>query len=156
MGEIQRFFSHNKTIIFNLLKIFQVKVCKTHYTWSPNLYHLKKKHHLFKIEQLNKIPQLSKEEREMAFGMLQVGIGQREVLKRFGCSHKTIFQLLQCFNAINSTSDRPRNGRPQVTTPTPPPRRTYIIRLRHLQDSFLPATVTARTLLDRRVTSKHP
>ena len=95
-----------------------MKVRKTPYTRSPNLYHLKK-HHLFKIVQINKIPQLSKEVRERVFGMLQVGIGQREVAKRFGCSHKTIFQLLQCFNATNSTSDRPRSGRPQITIPAP-------------------------------------
>ena len=97
-----------------------MKVRKTSDTRSPNLYHLKKIINLFKIVSINIIPQLSEEEREMAFGMLQVEIEQRELAKRFG--HK-IFVLLQCFNATNSTPERPMSGNPRVTSPTPPPRR---------------------------------
>ena len=70
MREIQRLFHITKRIFAIYWRFFQWKVRKTPYTRSPNLYHLKE-HHLFKIVQLNKIPQLSKEERERAFGMLK-------------------------------------------------------------------------------------
>jgi len=51
------------------------------------------------------------------------------------------------FNQTRSTSDRPRAGRPHVTSP----REDSHIRLRYLRDRFLCATVTARTFHGLRI-----
>jgi len=87
---------------------------------------------------------LSKEGRERAIGMLQFGQMQREVARHFGCSVTTINHLWQRYN---QTCDRPRSGRPRVTTP----REDRRIRLLHLPNRFVPATVTAENLPGRRI-----
>jgi len=84
---------------------------------------------------------LSKEDRERAISMLQVGKPKLQVAQRFGCTVRTIHRLWHRFNQTGSTSDSPRSGRPRVTIPL----EDRHIRLRHLRDRFLCATVTART-----------
>jgi len=82
--------------------------------------------------------------------MLQVGQTQCQVAQHFGCSVKTINDLWQRFNQTGTTSDRPRSVRPRVTTP----REDRRIRLLHLGNRFVPATVTARNLPDRRISAQ--
>jgi len=92
----------------------------------------------------------SKEARERAILMLQVGQTQRQVARHFGCSVKTINHLWQRFNQTGTTSDHPRSGRPRVTTP----REDRRIRLLHFRNRFVPATVTARNLPGRRISAQ--
>jgi len=93
---------------------------------------------------------LSKETRERAIGMLQVGQTQRQFARHFGCSVKTIYYLWQRFNQIETTSDRLRSGRPGVTAL----REDRRIRLLHLRNRFVPATVTARNLKGRHISAQ--
>ena len=45
------------------------------------------------------------------------GQAAKVIANDFNCSIRTIERLRQRYNATNSTNDRPRSGRPQVTTP---------------------------------------
>jgi len=92
----------------------------------------------------------SKEAPERAIGMLQVGQTQRQVARHFGCSVKTVNRLWQRFSQTGTTSDHPRSGTPRVTTP----REDRRIRLLHLCNRFVPATVTARNLPGRRISAQ--
>ena len=63
------------------------------------------------------MPRLSRQQREQAIGRLHAGQAARLIANAFNCSTRTIERLRQRYNAANSTMDRPRSGRPQVTTP---------------------------------------
>jgi len=63
------------------------------------------------------MPRLSKEDRERAIGMLQVGQPKHQVAQCFGCTVRSIHRLWNRFNQTGSTSDHPRSGRPRVITP---------------------------------------
>ena len=63
------------------------------------------------------MPLLSWQQREQAIGWLHAGQAARVIANDFNCSTKTIERLRQRYNATNSTNDRPRSDRPQVTTP---------------------------------------
>ena len=78
------------------------------------------------------MPRLSRQQREQAIGRLHAGQAARVIANDFNCSIRTIERLRQRFNATNSTNDRPRSGRPQVTTPR---QNRYILR-QHLNDRF--------------------
>ena len=52
-----------------------------------------------------------------AIGRLHAGQSKRVTANYFNCSIRTTDRLQIRFNATNSTNDRPRSGRPQVTTP---------------------------------------
>jgi len=93
---------------------------------------------------------LSKETWEWAIGMLQVGQTQRQVARHVGCSVKTINHLWQRFNQTGTTSDRPTSGRPRVTTI----RADRRIRLLHLRNRFVPATVTEKKLPGRCISAQ--
>ena len=86
------------------------------------------------------MPRLSRQQREQAIGRLHAGQAARVIANDFNCSTRTIERLRQRYNATNSTNDRPRSGRPQVTTPR---QNRYILR-RHLNDRFATASETAR------------
>jgi len=96
------------------------------------------------------MPRLSKEDRDRAICMLQVGRPKRQVAQRFGCTVRTIHRVWHRFNQTGSTSDRPRSGRLRVTTL----REERYIRLSHLRDRFLCATVTARTFPGRSISAQ--
>ena len=86
------------------------------------------------------MPRLSRQQREQAIGRLHAGQAARVIANDFNCSIRTIERLRQRYNATNSTNDRPRSGRPQVTTPR---QNRYILR-QHLNDRFARASETAR------------
>lgn len=88
------------------------------------------------------MPRLLQNDRWRAVGMLQSGLSQREVAQRLNVHINTIGRLSNRFNRTRSTSDRPRSGRPRVTTA----RQDRYIQFVHLQDRFRPATVTARNI----------
>ena len=86
------------------------------------------------------MPRLSLHERERALGQLQAGRRPSVVAATFGCHVSTIRRHAAQHHLTGTTDDQPRSGRPRVTTP----RQDRQIRLRHLRNRFLPATVTAR------------
>lgn len=86
-----------------------------------------------------RMPRLSAEERGRAFGMLEAGVHPTCVARHFGCSKVTIHNLISRHQETGSLDDRPRSGRPRVTTP----QQDRYIRLQHLRDRFLPASRTA-------------
>lgn len=96
------------------------------------------------------MPRLSKENRERCVGMLQAGMSQNAVAATVGTSQKTISLLWRRFQTTGSTDDRPRSGRPRVTTP----REDRQIRLLHLRNRFLTAVDSAQNALGRRISSQ--
>ena len=86
------------------------------------------------------MPRLSRQQREQAIGWLHAGQAARVIANDFNCSTRTIERLRQRYNATNSTNDRPRSGRPEVTTTR---QNQYILR-QHLNDRIARASETAR------------
>ncbi len=82
---------------------------------------------------------LSLAERYRAVGMVEAGVNQEDVNRRFGCSRRAIVNLLKRFRQTSDVKDRPRSGRPRVTTQ----RDDRAIVLTHLRHRFRPATSTA-------------
>ena len=85
------------------------------------------------------MPRLSQPERDRAIGMLQAGRNRRAVARLFGVHHSTVVRLEQRYNTTGTSADRPRAGRPRVTTAA----QDRANRLSHLRDRFQPATRTA-------------
>lgn len=85
------------------------------------------------------MPRLSQNERERAVGMVQAGMRYVDVANQFGCSKLTITRLMNRLRQTGTTHDRPRSGRPRVTTE----RQDRHIRFIHLRNRFVTATATA-------------
>ena len=64
----------------------------------------------------------------------------RQVARAFGVHVSTIYRLTDRFLQNNNVVDRPRSGRPRVTSQ----RQDRNIVRTHMRDRFLPATTTAR------------
>ena len=88
------------------------------------------------------MPRLATDTRHRAIGMIQAGTPQRNVALRFGVQQNNISSLWTRFQATGSGSDRPRSGRPRVTSQ----RQDQYIRVTHLRNRFQTASVTARTI----------
>ena len=74
--------------------------------------------------------------------MIQAGTTQCDVALRFGVHRDTISSLWRRFQTTGSGSDRPRSGRPRVTSQG----QDQYIRVTHLRNRFQTASVTARTI----------
>ena len=85
------------------------------------------------------MPRLSLNDRYRALGQLDAGRTFRQVAATFGTSVRTITNLRNRVRQTATAADRPRSGRPRVTTR----RQDRVICLAHLRDRFLPATSTA-------------
>ena len=72
----------------------------------------------------------------------EAGKPRRDVALRFGVHRNTISPLWRSFQTTGNGSDRPRSGRPRVTSQ----RQDQYIRVTHLRNRFQTASVTARTI----------
>ena len=93
------------------------------------------------------MPTLTRNQRERAIGMRNMGASQAHIARTFNCTPTTIFRLITRLGNTGSTKGRPRSGRPRVTTP---PKDRYI-RSIHLRNRFVTATSTAATALGHRI-----
>ena len=86
------------------------------------------------------MPRLSREERLIALGMIQANNNYSEVARHFGCTRRTIRNLVERNAETGSVDERPRPGRERVTTPE----QDRYINLVHLRNRFRSASRTAR------------
>ena len=75
--------------------------------------------------------------------MLSAGMSKRRIAAALGCHASTILRLNQRLLQTGSVKDRPRTGRPKVTTPA----QDAQTQAAHRQDRFLKATATARNTI---------
>ena len=88
------------------------------------------------------MPRLDIASRERAVGMIQLGATHGTVAQRCGVAKNTIWRLWNRFQTTNATADRPRSGRPRVTTQ----RQDRLIRLRHLRNRTENPLITAASI----------
>lgn len=93
------------------------------------------------------MPRLTAIERERAVGMVQQGATHADVARRFGCARNTVTRLIGRLHRTGGTMDMPRSGRPRVTTPI----EDRHIRILHLRNRFITATLTGATALGHRI-----
>ena len=86
---------------------------------------------------------LSQLHRGRAIALILQGRSQRDVAQQFGVHESTISRLVQRLRATGRLTDRPRSGRPRVTTQ----RQDRRIRLVHLRNRLRTATETAREVI---------
>ena len=88
------------------------------------------------------MPRLSEAERNNAIGRVDAGQSFSAVSRVFNVSLSTISRLRNRYQQQGTSRDRPRSGRPRVTT-----RGQYrYIRLRHLRDRTTTASFTASNI----------
>jgi transposase-like protein len=85
--------------------------------------------------------------RDRAVGMVQQGASHADVARRLNCTRITV-TMLQRIRQTGRTTDRPRSGRPRVTTPA----EDRHIRVLHLRKRYVTATSTAATALEHQST----
>ena len=86
------------------------------------------------------MPRVNMDQRNQAIGMLSAGASQRQVARKMNCNHSTISDLWNRYQQQGHARDRPRSGRPHVTTA----HQNQYMRHTHARDPFLPAVETAR------------
>ena len=86
------------------------------------------------------MPRVPAHLRERALGMLQGGMRTADVTRAINCNIHTVRRLRQRYRETGRTADRPRSGRPRVTTPA----QDRYIRTSHLRDRYRMATTTAK------------
>ena len=62
------------------------------------------------------MPRLNNDVRNQAIWILNAGMSATIVSRHFGCTRKTMERLRRRFRVTGYVADRPRSGRPYVTT----------------------------------------
>ena len=86
------------------------------------------------------MPRLNNDEQNRAIGVLNEGMSATIVSRHFGCTRKTIEPIRRRFHVTGNVADRPRSGRPRVTTASDD---RYIV-LQQLRNRRLTAAATGR------------
>jgi transposase len=86
------------------------------------------------------MPRLTSIQRHHALGLLEAGGHVGNIAIRFGVHRRTISRLQTRFNVTGLVDDRPRSGRPHVTSR----RQDRYIVVTHARDRFLTASQTSR------------
>ena len=69
------------------------------------------------VASMDRRPELSINDRNIAFGLLEAGTRVPDVTRSFEGNESTIYCLQACFRQSCSDKDRSRSGRPPITTP---------------------------------------
>ncbi|CAC5358245.1 unnamed protein product [Mytilus coruscus] len=111
------------------------------------------------------MPRLNPGQREQAIGRVNAGRRPQVVANAFNCNIRTIQRLRERYNATNSPNDRPRTGRPRVTTlhqdryilrqhrflcATHTPRQTIYINQRQISEETVRRRLNSRNFICRR------
>jgi transposase len=92
------------------------------------------------------MPHLNEDQRNSAIARLQAGETQTHVSRVLNVSQSNLSRLWDRYQQQGSTHDRPRSGRPRVTTPA----QDRHVRLRHLRDRFTTTTSTVAVIPGQR------
>ena len=95
---------------------------------------------------------LTEVQRGQAIALLMQGQTQRQVAMQFGVNVSTIEQLVRRLRETGRLADRPRTGRPHVTTR----RQDRAIRLANLRNRYVTATETANNTIGNHNRHIHP
>jgi transposase len=87
------------------------------------------------------MPRVPAHLRERDLGMLQGGMRTADMPRAINCNVRTARRLRQRYREKGRTADRPRSGRPSVTTPA----QDRYIRTSHVRDRYRMATTTQVT-----------
>ena len=99
------------------------------------------------------MPRLTEVQRCQVIALLMQGQRQQEVALQFGVDVSTIERLVRPLKDTGNDADRPRQGRPRVTTP----RQDRAIHLAHLRNRHVTATEITLTTVgnhNRHIHSK--
>ena len=94
---------------------------------------------------LREMVRLSQLDRGRAIALILQGRSQRDVAQQFGVHESTISRFVQHLRTTGRLTDRPRSGRPRVTTQGQDRR----MRLVHLRNRLRTATETAREVIGK-------
>ena len=95
---------------------------------------------------------LTEVQRGQAIALLMQGQTQRQVAMQFGMNVSTIERLVHRLRETGRLADRPRTGRPRVTTQ----HQDRAIRLAHLRNRYVTATETANNTIGNHDRHIHP
>ena len=84
------------------------------------------------------MPRVNNDERNHAIGILNAGTSATVISRYSGCIRKTIERLRRQFRVTGNVADRPRSGRPRMTTNADD---NYIV-LQHLRNRRLTAAAS--------------
>jgi transposase len=98
------------------------------------------------------MPRLTEVQRDPAIALLMQGQRQQQVALQFGLNVSTIERLVRHLRDTGRVDDRPRRGRPRVTTP----RQDRPIHIAHLRNRHVTATETALTTVGNYNRHIHP
>jgi transposase len=95
---------------------------------------------------------LTEVQRGQAIALLMQGQMQQQVALQFGVNVSTVERLVRRLRDTRRVADRPRRGRPRITTP----RQDRAIFLAHLRNRHVTATETAITTVSNHNRHIHP
>ena len=98
------------------------------------------------------MPRLTGVQRGQAIALLMQGQRQQQVALQLGVNVSTIERLIRHLRDTGRVADRPRRGRPRVTTP----RQDRAIHLAHLHNRHVTATETVLTTVGNHNRHIHP